>query len=273
MEMAHILTRPRRTATRTTSNDIPLRMLLAMLITSLLLGLQSAGAEEANPCSRCHDVDVAYFKGSPHGLTECLDCHVGADDRKHRRGLDPVDCGECHASLLAEHAVSAHGREDLQRSPGIELPACANCHGELHAMTPVHEPSSPVHASRQGETCGTCHGAGQPAPPGVHTIRPIEAYTASVHAALGRLYIRRNEPDKALRALDESLRLDPGQAVLQYTLGRLWLGDRPDRVIAWGQAGNVKVALVLEDRRGFVMTRHHQLHPNKAYTLSLALPI
>ncbi len=44
-------------------------------------------------------------------------------------------------------------------------------------------PSSPVHASRQGETCGVCHGSGQPAPPGVHTIRPIEAYTASVHAA------------------------------------------------------------------------------------------
>jgi cytochrome b subunit of formate dehydrogenase len=50
-------------------------------------------------------------------------------------------------------------------------------------MVLASEPSSPVYNGRQGETCGACHGAGQPAPPGVHTIRPIEAYTASVHAA------------------------------------------------------------------------------------------
>jgi cytochrome b subunit of formate dehydrogenase len=50
-------------------------------------------------------------------------------------------------------------------------------------MTAASEPSSPVHESRQGETCAVCHGSGQPAPAGVRTIRPIEAYTASVHAA------------------------------------------------------------------------------------------
>jgi cytochrome b subunit of formate dehydrogenase len=50
-------------------------------------------------------------------------------------------------------------------------------------MTPASDPASKVHAGRQGETCGACHGAGQPAPPGVRTIQPIEAYTASVHAA------------------------------------------------------------------------------------------
>ena len=65
----------------------------------------------------------------------------------------------------------------------LELPSCSGCHGDLHDMTPTSDPSSPVHSSRQGETCGVCHGSGQPAPPGVHTIRPIEAYTASVHAA------------------------------------------------------------------------------------------
>lgn len=50
-------------------------------------------------------------------------------------------------------------------------------------MTSSDDPASMVHYSRQGETCGSCHGAGQPAPPGVHTIRPIAAYTGSVHAA------------------------------------------------------------------------------------------
>jgi cytochrome b subunit of formate dehydrogenase len=50
-------------------------------------------------------------------------------------------------------------------------------------MMPFSDRTSPVHASQQGETCGACHGSGQPAPEGVRTIRPIEAYTASVHAA------------------------------------------------------------------------------------------
>ena len=58
----------------------------------------------------------------------------------------------------------------------------SSCHGDTHTMTLASDPASPVHAGNQGETCGVCHGAGQPAPPGVRTIRPIEAYTASVHA-------------------------------------------------------------------------------------------
>ena len=160
----------------------PMYKLLAILVTSLLLGLQAAGAEEENPCNDCHEVDLAHFESTPHGSAECLDCHVGGE-RRHRRGLDPVDCGACHAEVLAEQIVSVHGPKGVQRIPGMELPSCSGCHGDLHAMTLASEPSSPVHGSRQGEICGTCHGAGQPAPPGVHTIRPIEAYTASVHAA------------------------------------------------------------------------------------------
>jgi len=159
----------------------PMHKPLALLVGCLLLGLHAADAQEENPCNDCHEVDLTHFESTPHGLTECLDCHVGGE-RRHRRGLDPVDCGGCHAEVLAEHAVSVHGAEGLQRSSGSELPSCANCHGDIHAMTLASEPSSPVHASRLGETCGACHGSGQPAPPGVRTIRPIEAYTASVHA-------------------------------------------------------------------------------------------
>jgi len=159
-----------------------MRKPLAILITCLLVGLQAANAQEENRCNDCHEVDLAQFESTPHGLTECLDCHGGAE-RRHRRGLDPVECGACHAEVLAEQNVSVHGRGGVQRILGMELPSCATCHGDVHAMTPVSDPASKVHAGRQGETCGACHGAGQPAPPGVRTIRPIEAYTASVHAA------------------------------------------------------------------------------------------
>ncbi|MDH3428465.1 MAG: cytochrome c3 family protein [Gammaproteobacteria bacterium] len=155
---------------------------LVFLVTCLLFASQTVYAEEEHPCNDCHEVDVARFESSPHGSTACVDCHAGAE-RRHRRGLDAVDCGQCHAEILAEQAVSVHGPDGVQRIPGMALPSCSGCHGDLHAMTPASDPSSPVHASRQGETCGTCHGTGQPAPPGVHTIRPIEAYIASVHAA------------------------------------------------------------------------------------------
>ena len=158
-----------------------MRKLLAYLVTCLLFSLQPVYAEEEHPCNDCHEVDVALFATTPHGATECLDCHVGAE-RRHRRGLDSVDCDGCHAEVADEQIVSVHGPEGVQRMPGAELPSCSTCHGEIHAMTPSSDLSSPVHAGRQGETCGVCHGSGKPAPPGVRTMRPIEAYTESVHA-------------------------------------------------------------------------------------------
>ena len=158
-----------------------MRKLLAIVLICMPLALPAADVEETHPCNDCHEVDVAFFVTTPHGATECLDCHVGAD-RRHKRGLDPVDCDGCHAEVADEQIASVHGPEGVQRIPGTELPACATCHGETHAMTSSSDPSSPVHASRQGETCGVCHGSGKPAPPGVRTMRPIEAYTASVHA-------------------------------------------------------------------------------------------
>ena len=160
-----------------------MRKLPTILVPCLLFVFQTVDAEgEEHPCNDCHEVDVAIFESTPHGATECVDCHVGSESR-HRRGLDPVDCAGCHAEAVGEELMSVHGAKGRQRMSGLELPSCSSCHGEIHAMTLGTEPSSPVHPSRQGETCGACHGSGQPAPAGVRTIRPIEAYTASVHAS------------------------------------------------------------------------------------------
>ncbi len=170
------------TTPRKTKNSI-MRKTIAILITCLLLGPELVNAEQLDPCIECHEeFDMALFESTPHGSTECLDCHAGADKRRHKRGLDPVVCGDCHSDELAEQVVSVHGPEGQQRISGAELPTCTNCHGDIHTMVQASEPASKVHASRQGETCGACHGSGQLAPPGVRTIRPIEAYTASVHA-------------------------------------------------------------------------------------------
>lgn len=160
-----------------------MRRFLVITVTWLLLGPGMAVAQEENSCLNCHEVDPAEFASTPHGDTPCLDCHVGADSARHRRGMDPVDCAACHADLAAEQAQSQHGRSTLAGTEGIELPTCTTCHGSMHSLTPVTDPSSPVYLSNQPETCATCHGGGQPAPPGVKTLRPISAYTSSVHAA------------------------------------------------------------------------------------------
>jgi len=158
-----------------------MRKILFPLAIFFVLSFTSAEAQDEHPCNDCHEVDVAQFEGTPHGSIECQDCHAGAD-RRHRRGLDAVNCGECHADVITEQAVSVHGKDGARRFEGAELPTCNGCHGEIHTMTLASDPASPVHASRLGDTCGTCHGTGQPAPQGVRTIRPIEAYTDSVHA-------------------------------------------------------------------------------------------
>jgi len=162
---------------------------LSLLLCCMPVSLQANDPEQENPCLDCHETDLPRFEATVHGTTQCLDCHVGADERRHRRGLDPVNCGECHTEVLEVQAVSVHGSEGVRRTSGMDLPSCSSCHGDIHTMVPVTDPSSPMNERRQGETCGTCHGSGQPAPEGVRTIRPIEAYTASVHAAevaLGR---------------------------------------------------------------------------------------
>lgn len=158
-----------------------MRTLIGVLVACFLLTPLVGHGQEVDPCLECHD-DLGDFSATPHGETECLECHVGADSRRHRRGLDPVDCAGCHEDIIEIQSVSVHGEHGVQRQTGLDLPACDTCHGTIHDMVPSSDHASPVHSSRQGETCGICHGSGQPAPPGVRTIRPIEAYTASVHA-------------------------------------------------------------------------------------------
>jgi len=153
-----------------------------LLLACTPLALKADETEQANPCLDCHETDLVQFEATVHGMTECLDCHVGADSRRHKRGLDPVDCGACHDDVVEVQLTSAHGEQGPQKFPDPNLPSCANCHGEVHTMMAYTDPSSPVATLAQGGTCGACHGAEDPATQGVLTIRPIEAYTASVHA-------------------------------------------------------------------------------------------
>jgi cytochrome b subunit of formate dehydrogenase len=158
-----------------------MRAFTAVFVACFLLLPRAGIALDADPCLECHDV-LGDFSVTPHGETECLECHVGADSRRHRRGLDPVDCEACHEDIVEVQADSVHGEHGTRHVADAEVPSCGDCHGQLHTMGPSSDPASPVYSGRQGETCGACHGSGRPAPAGVRTVRPIEAYTASVHA-------------------------------------------------------------------------------------------
>jgi cytochrome b subunit of formate dehydrogenase len=138
-----------------------------------------AGAEEA-VCSDCHDIDQAAFEEGSHGLLDCVDCHAKAEPAPHDE-IDPVACADCHDEEVAEHRDSVH--QDSSVGKPENLPTCHSCHGAIHGLVSADDPRSPVYVSRQAETCGSCHSNAEMfAGTSVHTVRPIEAYQASVHA-------------------------------------------------------------------------------------------
>jgi cytochrome b subunit of formate dehydrogenase len=137
--------------------------------------------DEEIACSDCHDVDQKAFEASVHGGLDCTDCHADANPLPHAEELAPVDCGTCHDDVVAAEKASIHANG--HPNGNLKLPTCMSCHGDIHAVKPVSDPSSPVAPMHQPQTCGTCH-AKMPAIElnGVHVIRPIEAYAGSVHA-------------------------------------------------------------------------------------------
>ncbi len=76
-----------------------------------------------------------------------------------------------------------HGGSQVEPNADAVFPTCTSCHGDPHTIEPGSEPASAVHPARQAEVCAHCHGAGQPGQTRIRTLRPVEAYLASVHAA------------------------------------------------------------------------------------------
>ena len=142
----------------------------------------SPAALAAADCADCHEIDPARYADSVHGQLDCLDCHEGADQRRHRRGLEAVDCAACHDEAVAAHESGVHGGANGEPNGDAAFPTCTDCHGDPHAIGPAGDPGSAVHRGRQAEVCAQCHGAGQPGETRFRTVRPIEAYLASVHA-------------------------------------------------------------------------------------------
>jgi cytochrome b subunit of formate dehydrogenase/nitrate/TMAO reductase-like tetraheme cytochrome c subunit len=162
--------------------------LIAIQVPGLLVSLIAAAAPASGPSSRSAPTNAA-----------CLECHRDGVEGKHRvdpKGFDVaphteengVSCASCHTKAAAVADITDHGRlgpascdgchesaRDVakgvhrQAGHGGRRPTCGTCHG-THAIRPVADPSSPVHATRQVATCGKCH-----------ERSAIEPYRRSVH--------------------------------------------------------------------------------------------
>jgi len=151
----------------------PVVLLLALL--AAVSGLQPVRAQTADDCLTCHEdqtltrvrdgdevslyVDVARFRLSIHGATECVDCHADLSGAEfpHAETLQPVDCGACHDDIAAMYVASLHGRLAAE---GEKLaPQCWDCHGS-HEILPKSDPNSQVTKFNIPLMCATCHKEG-----------------------------------------------------------------------------------------------------------------
>ncbi|MCX7868002.1 cytochrome b/b6 domain-containing protein [Limisphaera sp. VF-2] len=101
-------------------------------------------------------VDEARLARSVHRTNTCVSCHVGVtlqhpDDE---RPVGPVDCARCHAAQSETFHASVHGR--ALQAGRAEAATCQDCHGG-HEVVPPTDAASPLHFTRQPETCGSCH--------------------------------------------------------------------------------------------------------------------
>ena len=135
--------------------------------------LRAAEAIPDDKCLECHSqkdltkdlpggktrslfVDAKEVAASVHGKTTCASCHHDIADGHPDDGVAPkaVDCASCHERATASYGMSAHAK--ARKSGSAEAPDCKDCHGR-HDVTSPNSPESPLHFTKQAETCGGCH--------------------------------------------------------------------------------------------------------------------
>jgi len=132
----------------------------------------------AATCGRCHRFIAERLQKSVHGDGEgpgkpakraapggktherpsCTSCHQGHDladpESAIFRQQLPNRCGNCHASLSHDYAMSMHGElTALGYGAGAK---CSDCHG-AHDILAVDNPESTLSGEKRLATCGKCH--------------------------------------------------------------------------------------------------------------------
>ncbi|MCS7089132.1 MAG: cytochrome b/b6 domain-containing protein [Verrucomicrobiota bacterium] len=103
-------------------------------------------------------VDESRLRVSVHKTNSCVSCHTGVTLRHPEDGepVGPVTCESCHQPQSALFNASVHAQALHAGQAGAAT--CQDCHG-THDVQFVHNPDSPLHFTRQAQTCGACHEA------------------------------------------------------------------------------------------------------------------
>ena len=101
-------------------------------------------------------VDPTRLKASVHQTNDCIACHsdVTAKHPDDNRAIAPVSCGRCHDRQSDSFTASVHGL--ALKAGHDEAATCRDCHG-THEIVSDRSPASPIHFSRQAQTCQACH--------------------------------------------------------------------------------------------------------------------
>jgi Ni,Fe-hydrogenase I cytochrome b subunit len=169
-----------------------------LLFLAVLLAATARAEEITNEaCLACHGnegfaspsghplyTNTQAFNASVHASLPCTTCHAEITELPHPDRLKRVGieaCATCHSDVVAAYQRSIHGEA---RTIGFgEAASCADCHGNVHAITPHTEATSPANWSHMAATCARCHAKIELAEKfQIPVVRPAEAYLQSVHA-------------------------------------------------------------------------------------------
>ncbi len=149
-------------------------LLSAMGLVCAAAGLNGVAAEIKNSdCLECHSdktlnktnaagkeislfVDEAKLAASAHKTNTCASCHTDITTKHPDDNVaaKPVDCRHCHERQTESYGASVHGL--ALKAGRADSATCQDCH-DSHEVVPPTSPASPLHVTRQAETCGSCH--------------------------------------------------------------------------------------------------------------------
>jgi len=146
---------------------------LVVAVLGVWLPLSAVAALKNSDCLECHEdktltktnasgkeislfVDAVKLAASAHKTNTCASCHSDLTNEHPDDNLaaKPVDCRHCHERQTASYGASVHGR--AAREGDVGAPTCQDCH-DSHEVVPPNSVLSPLHVTRQAETCGGCH--------------------------------------------------------------------------------------------------------------------
>lgn len=101
-------------------------------------------------------VDPAKLAASAHKTNTCISCHADLTQEHPDDNVaaKPVDCRQCHERQSDSYGASVHSI--ALKAGQADAATCQDCH-DSHEIVPPTSLLSPLHVTRQAETCGQCH--------------------------------------------------------------------------------------------------------------------